>query len=289
MKEEQRFILIALFPPLFFLTLIEFIPISYVIFYSFTDRIIFEEKFNFVSLENYISFLSSGNFINITFNSLTYGLVAAILQTILGLLLALILYRMSGPLSTIIKVILFIPYSIPYISVALLWQFLLDQSYGPINNWLIYLGLVKKPIPFLTSTNLAMLSVIGVTVWMLTSFSMLILYAALKAVPKEQFEAAQIDGAEGLQMFRYVTWPWISRMFYITLFLRFLFNFGKFDLIWLLTQGGPLRSTETFPINVWLTAFSEYRYGEAAAIAIVSLLILMIPLLLFIYVTREKG
>jgi multiple sugar transport system permease protein len=78
-------------------------------------------------------------------------------------------------------------------------------------------------------------------------------------------------------------------MFYITLFLRFLFNFGKFDLIWLLTQGGPLKSTETFPINVWLTAFAEYRYGEAATIAIVSLLILMIPLLLFVYVTRERG
>lgn len=131
-------------------------------------------------------------------------------------------------------------------------------------------------------------SVILVTSWMLTPFAMLILYAALRTVPKEQLEAAAIDGAGSLATFRYVIWPWIARMFCITFFLRFLFNFGKFDLIWLLTQGGPLKATETFPIKVWLTAYSEYRYGEASAIAITSILVLLIPLILFLYVTRRK-
>ncbi len=288
MSEERRFILTALIPPLVFLVIVEFLPIFYSLFFSFTDRVIFEEAYKFIGLKNYVIYLDSIDFINNLVNSFAYGIGAAILQTVWGLLLALILYKYESAWATIACVILFIPYVIPYVAVALLWTFLLDQTAGPINSWIRFLGLSSKPVPFLSNPQLAMPSVILVTSWMLAPFAMLLLYAALRTVPREQLEAAAIDGAGTFATFRHVTWPWIARMFYITLFLRFLFNFGKFDLIWLLTQGGPLKATETFPIKIWLTAYAEYRYGEASAIAITSLLVLLIPLFLFVYATRSK-
>jgi len=287
-NEETKFILTALVPPLIFLVFVEFVPIFYSLFFSFTDRVIFETTYKFVGLENYLRYLASSDFINNLINSFAYGLGAAILQTFWGLFLALSLYKHQSVWATALCVILFIPYVIPYVAVALLWTFLLDQTAGPINKWVTFLGISDKPIPFLSSPQLAMPTVILVTSWMLAPFAMLLLYAALRTVPRDQLEAAMIDGAGALETFRHVTWPWIARMFYITLFLRFLFNFGKFDLIWLLTQGGPLKATETFPIRVWLMAYSEYNYGGASAVAVVSLLALMIPLALFVYATREK-
>mgnify|MGYP001056869210 FL=1 len=288
MREEKKFVISLLIPSLFFLSFVEFAPLGYAAFYSLTDRLIFSTEFNLIGFENYVKFLGSERFVRIVLNAFEYGLTSAILQTLIGLGFALLLYNTSGKLATSMKCVLFLPYAIPYISVSLLWKFLLDPVYGPLNKWIVYLGLSKSPILFFSYPNTAMPVCIFITTWMFFPFAMIIFYAALKTVPRDLVEAAKIDGATSTQVFKYVTWPWIKRIFYITLFLRLLFNFGKFDLIWLLTQGGPIGATEIFPIVTWLTAFSEYRYGEACAIAIIALWVLIIPLLLFIYVTRKE-
>lgn len=288
-KRDKIFIASLLFPTLFFLSFVEFIPIIYALLYSFTQSSIFNPTLNFIGLNNYINIIHSTFFWHDVINTLEYGSVTAIVQTFLGLGLAFLFKDKKGSLSTIAKALIFIPYALPYVSVSLVWKFLLDPQYGFVNKIMLALRLISEPIDFFGNPNNAMWSVMLVTIWQFYPFAMIILYAALETVPKDRIEAAQVDGAGSVQVFKYVTWPYIRKIFFITLFLRFLFNTGKFDHVWLLTGGGPLGVTETLPVVAWITSFQQYNYGAATSIAILNLLLLIPFLLLFLFsVYKER-
>lgn len=289
-RDDKLFVGSLLIPSIFLLSLVEFIPIFYALTFSFTESSIFKPSLDvLVGLKNYVTIISSNVFWKDVANTLFYGSITAIIQTLIGLGLALLLTAKRGWLSTFIKALIFLPYALPYVSVALVWRFLLDPQYGTINKFLFLLGLVNSPVDFFGTPNYAMWSCILVTVWQFYPFALIILLAAIDTVPKDLVEAAQIDGAGKIQVFRNVTWPHISRIFFITLFLRFLFNSGKFDHIWLLTGGGPLGATETLPIITWITAFRQYNYGLATAIAILNVLILIPFLIIFLLTVYRRG
>lgn len=288
-KGDKVFIASLLLPILFFLSFIEFIPIIYALLYSFTQSSIFNPALNFIGLNNYINIINSSYFWQDVINTLKYGSITAIVQTLLGLGLAFLFKDKKGIFATIAKALIFIPYALPYVSVSLVWKFLLDPQYGFVNKIMLALRLISEPIDFFGNPSNAMWSVIFVTIWQFYPFAMIILYAALETVPKDRVEAAQVDGATSIQIFKYVTWPYIRKIFFITLFLRFLFNTGKFDHVWLLTGGGPLRSTETLPVAAWITSFQQYNYGAATSIAILNLLLLVPFLLIFLFsVYKER-
>jgi len=281
-KGDKIFITSLLIPTLFFLSFIEFIPIIYALLYSFTSSSTFNPTINFIGLNNYVSIIYSTFFWQDVINTLEYGSVTAIIQTLLGLGLAILFKDKRGGLYTIAKALIFIPYALPYVSVSLVWKFLLDPQYGAVNKIMLALRLINDPIDFFGNPANAMWSVMFVTIWQFFPFAMIILYAALESVPKDRIEAAQVDGAGSIQVFRHVTWPYIRKIFFITLFLRFLFNFGKFDHVWLLTGGGPLRVTETLPVAAWIISFQQYNYGVATSVAILNLLLLIPFLLIFL-------
>jgi len=284
MKTEP--LIYVLIPSFLFLFFVEFIPLIYVTVFSFTSKNIFIEKFTFVGIYNFAKILNSNEFIRDLVNTLTYGFVTAILQCLLGFSLALLFWKKKTIFHSLAKALIFVPYALPYVPVALLWTFLLDPVYGPVNKILKLLGIISTPVTWLGSTTTAMWVVILVTVWQFTPFTFLLLSAALEVVPSEHIEAADVDGASFSQKLFNIILPEIKHLFLITFFIRFFFNFGKFDLIWLLTKGGPLGSTETFPIIAWVTAFQSYLYGEGCAWAVTALLILIpffLVFLLFVY------
>lgn len=274
---------------LLFLTLVEFLPLGYILLISFTPSSIFNPfSFKNAGLKNYIEVINSTKFLNVTTNSFIYGFITAGIQTLIGLILALLLHGKRGRLYSLIKALLFTPYAIPYITTALVWQFMLDPVYGTINKLLRILAITSKGIPFLGRVDLAMLGVMAATIWQFTPFSFLLLLAAIESIPRQLIEASQIDGAGSLACTRYVILPYIKELVIITFFIRSLFNYGKFDIIWLMTHGGPLGATETFPITIWVTGYQEYALGLSAGWGVISLLLLMPFFVAYVHVLSRR-
>jgi multiple sugar transport system permease protein len=161
---------------------------------------------------------------------------------------------------------------------------------GIINAGLISIGLIDKPLLWLNSQSLAMTSVILVGVWKFFPFAVIALLGILQAIPQEQYEAAKIDGASSIQQFWRITLPYVMPVFLLTALLRTIWTFHKFEIIYLMTGGGPLDATTTLPILVYLKAFTDFEFGRAAAVAILTFGILGVLLgLYFILIKRAEA
>src|SRR5690606_11774476 len=142
------------------------------------------------------------------------------------------------------------PYLIPTIVAVLTWRFMFHDLVGILNYFLISTGITDSPVLWLSNRRYAMLAVIIVGVWKFLPFVVIAILGILQAIPNEQYEAAQIDGASSFQQFWRITLPYILPVFILTALLRTIWNFNKFDIIYLLTGGGPLKSTTTVPLLI---------------------------------------
>jgi len=158
--------------------------------------------------------------------------------------------------------------------IGLTWRLLLNYQYGLVNFYLARIGIL--PIEWVSSPKVAMISVVLVDVWNTTSFIALMLLAGLQSLPEEPFEAARIDGASRLQTFFYLTLPLLKPIILVALLWRFIDTFRIFDVIYLLTAGGPARATETVSIYVYRYGFQSFNLGIAAAASFIMLLIMLV-------------
>lgn len=225
----------------------------------------------FAGLRNFKELLSSGIFISSVIKTIIFTFTAVFFKLIIGMAAALILNRNFRG-RNLIRSWLFIPWTIPLFSVGLLFLWLFRMS-GGMNIMLSEAGL--PPIFWLGPDN-AMLSVIISNIWKGFPFFMIGILAGLQVIPKELYEAAAIDGASGLQQFRYITLPCLRDVILIVCILSTLWTFAQFDIIFVLTGGGPGTTTETLPLLVYKTAFGRYNIAMGYAIAVLSL-----PLFLF--------
>lgn len=207
---------------------------------------------------------------------------------IIALALALLLNReIMG--RGFFRALFLVPWVIPDVATALLWKWLYADQYGVINHLLITFGLANKQIQWLANPNLAMFSVIMVQVWKLTPVMFIVLLAALQNVPKELHEAAELDGAGPIQRFRYVTFPVIKPTSVIITLLASIWTFQSFDIVYLLTGGGPADATEILPTLIYQKAFWASDIGYAAAIGMLMLVCLMILSVAYLFVYRSQG
>jgi multiple sugar transport system permease protein len=145
---------------------------------------------------------------------------------------------------------------------------------GILNFFLIDIGLIASPVLWLSDRHYAMIAVIIVGVWKFLPFVVIAILGILQSIPGEQYEAAQIDGASTFQQFWRITLPYILPVFFLTALLRTIWTFNKFDIIYLLTGGGPLDSTTTIPLLIYDKAFADFDMSRAAAIAVIAFLVL---------------
>jgi multiple sugar transport system permease protein len=207
---------------------------------------------------------------------------------IVALALALLLNReMHG--RGFFRALFLIPWVIPDVATALLWKWLYADEYGVINHLLRTWGLITRPIQWLADPNMAMASVIMVQVWKLTPVMFIVLLAALQNVPKELHEAAELDGAGPIQRFRYVTFPVIRPTSVIITLLASIWTFQAFDIVYLLTGGGPADATEILPTLIYQKAFWASDIGYAAAIGMLMLVCLVILSVAYLFVYRSQG
>lgn len=233
----------------------------------------------FVGLENYFQLFQEPAFWNALKNGFIYGLLSIALQVFFGIGIALILNEAFKG-KAFIRGLTLLPYILPTVVVALTWQWMLDGNIGIITHAGDKLGFGK--VNWLGTPTLALLTVIVVSVWTWTPFVTTCFLAALQTIPLDIADAAKVDGTTSWQRFIYITLPILKPILVIIILLRGIWMFNKFDIIWIMTKGGPLGATEHLPILTYQKAFQTYDIGGGTAVATISFLILLIIVLIYL-------
>jgi len=278
MKEHKYnlfWILGTTVPAVLFLTVVAYLPIFYAVSISFFKKTAFSATMTWIGLRNFLWIFEDGDFWAALGRSTFFTVGSVIVQLLWGLGVALLLNR-SFRGQTLVRSLFILPYLLPTIVVALLFQWLLNQEYGVLNQILMQLGVIQLPINFLGGLQTSMYSVIGSVSWQYSSFVALMLLARLQAISPKLYEAARVCGAGPLRCFWDVTLPNLKSTLVLLALLRGIWMFNKFENIWLLTRGGPLKTTETLPIYAYRLAFEEFNFGTAAATCTVMFLVLVL-------------
>jgi multiple sugar transport system permease protein/N,N'-diacetylchitobiose transport system permease protein len=228
----------------------------------------------FVGLGNYLDQLLSGNFWQAAGRSLLFTVASTGIELTLGLALAVL---MNQPLRLrwVLRGLVILPWALPGVSNALMWRWIDHAQYGALNALLTQTHLASSYINWLGDPNIAMYMVILADVYKNTPLVALLLLAALQTVPIETVEAARVDGADRLAVFRHITLPLITPVILVALVLRTMDAFKVFDTIWIMTRGGPANSTQTIGIYAYQTAYETFNFGGGAALGYLIALLIM--------------
>lgn len=228
----------------------------------------------FIGLGNYERLLGDGRFWASVGNTVFFTSVSVTLELTLGLAIALVLDRAFRGRS-IVRAIAIMPWALPTALVALGWSWLFNDRFGVVNDLLLRLGFIAEPVVWLGDPKLAMATAIAADVWKTTSFMSILLLAGLQAIPQSLYEAHALDGATPWQSFRRITLPLLVPQMTIAVLLRAAQAFGVFDLIQVLTGGGPAGATETIAIYIYTTVMRYLDFGYGSALVVVVFLVLM--------------
>ena len=223
----------------------------------------------FVGLANYREIFSEALFYKILLNTVVFAIATSVLGVIIPLVLACILNsKVRG--SEFYKTAYFLPFITPMIVIGVVWEWIFDPNIGLLNH------VLHLHINWLYDTHFAMPALIIVSVWKLIGYNMVIFLSSLAGISQSMFEAAKIDGANELQTFKNVTVPLLSPTIFFVVIITAISSFQVFDLIYLMTQGGPLNSTNVLVYAIYQNAFEYFNVGKASAIAYVLFVIILI-------------
>lgn len=285
-RSDARLAYLSLLPSAIILVALSLIPAIMVFNISLRAVETGEDSGPFVGLENFWWALSEPAFFNALVNSLIWTFGSVFLELIIGVGLALLLdqsFRLRG----LARAAILAPYLVPTVVAVLTWRFMFHDLVGVFNYILLSIGLVNEPVLWLNEPVAAMAAVILVGVWKFFPFVVIAILGILQAIPREQFEAARIDGASAWRRFRVITLPQIMPVLLLSAVLRMIWTFHKFDIIYLLTGGGPLDATTTLPVMVYLQGFHDMDLGRAAAVAVITMLILSSFLVVYLFLQRR--
>ncbi len=248
------------------------VPIIMSLLLSFTKWDLLSKP-QFIGFKNYAELLTSIDFWSVMLNTVIYAIATTLLGTIIPLVLASILYsKIKG--ENFFKTSYFLPFITPMIVIAMVWEWIFDPNIGAINL------LLKTHIEWLYDTQTAMVAIIIVSVWKLVGYNMIIFLSGLSAINPQLYEAAKIDGGNSFEIFKRITIPLLSPTIFFVLIITTISSFQVFDLIYLMTQGGPNNSTNVIVYWLYKNAFEFFNVGKASAIAYV--LFVFISILTFI-------
>ena len=269
-------------PALIFLLTFVLYPVAYNIFLSFTNASLSAKKaVKFVGLKNFTVMFSNKLFKQYFWNTCKWTFWSVLGQMLLGLGLAMLI---SQPIkgATAIRSFLLIPYVVPAVTLALVSKWILNSDYGIISYWCQQAGWLDARQSFLAMKGPAMWVVVILNIWRSYPFPMLIYWAALKNIDRELYEAATVDGSSKWQMFRYITLPQLRGTTAVLVILRIVWTATYYDLIYMVTGGGPTGSTTTLPILIYQTSFGSGQLGAGAAISMVLGVLMLGCIILYI-------
>lgn len=241
----------------------------------------------FNHLQNYKDVFSNSLFSTALFQTMYFTFFCIILQFTLGLLFALFFnlkFRLAEPLRGLILVSWMIPLTVT----GMLFKFMLSPSDGVINYIMLTIGLIKEPIGWLVSEKLALWSIIITNTWVGIPFNMILLSTSMSTIPTELYESASIDGATGITKLIKITLPMIKPAIMSMIMLGLIYTFKVFDLIFVMTGGGPVNSTEVLSTMSYRLSFSQFNFGQGAAVANIQFGILLVISLIYLKMLNKE-
>ncbi|MEP3278034.1 MAG: sugar ABC transporter permease [Stappiaceae bacterium] len=287
MTRRDRWIIWAfLAPTLLLLGVFLYYPMIGTVMESFYDTSFISQQPRFVGWAIYEKVLASRAFPEVVWNSIVWTIGVVFFQNLLGFFVAMLLNQ-GLPAQGLTRAMVLLPFVLPGVVTAILWRFIYDPQLGLVNSLMIQLGLFDSSAAWLASADTAMAAVIFVAVWKGFPFSMLIYLAALQNVDKSQLEAATIDGAGPWRRLIDVTLPAIKDVVLVNIVLTLILTFNYFDIVWVMTRGGPQNATHIFPTKIFETGFGQFRFGDAATYGVFSILVLAVLVALYVIVRQS--
>jgi ABC-type sugar transport system permease subunit len=243
----------------------------------------------FVGLDNYIEALFRDDiFHRAVGNTVAFTAVAIVLQTGVGLLLAILISEVRrGRLPY--RMVFFAPVVLSAVAVGSVWKWMYAPYFGLFPNIAATLGLADVYSSLLASQATALWAIMGAFVWRWAGFNMVIYLAGLQSIRREYYEAAMIEGAGGVRRFLHITWPLLLPQTYIVVLLTCMGTLRIFDMMWIMTEGGPAHATETVATYMFITAFRFLRAGYAQSLAFILLALVVLFTLLLTVTLRKRA
>lgn len=256
---------------------------------SFTNAKLVGTAGSFVGIDNYVKMLSSSNFQRTLLTTAIFAIVSVTAEMVIGVLAALLLNQNFYG-RTMLRALMILPWALPTVVNATLWRLIYNPEYGALNAMLTQLGLLDTYRSWLGEPGSALVALVVADCWKNFPLVALIALAALQAVPRDITSASLVDGAGPFSRFRFVILPYIAGPLMVALVLRTIEAFKVFDIIWVMTRGGPANSTRTLSILVYQEAFSFQRAGSGASLAlIVTLLVTLLAAAYAMLVRKTAG
>lgn len=244
------------------------IPVIFSFGLSFTDWDLLT-PIKFVGLSNYVELFKSDLFYKILLNTVVFAISVSVFGVVIPLILAAVINsKIRG--SEFFKVAYFLPFITPMIVIGIVWGWIFDPNIGFVNQ------ILNAHVNWLYDSNLALPVLIAISVWKLIGYNMIIFLSSFSGISNSLFEAARIDGANSVQIFRYVTIPLLSPAIFFVVVITAISSFQVFDLVYLMTQGGPFDSTNVIVYAIYKNAFEYFNAGKASALAYVLFLIILV-------------
>ncbi|WP_174803147.1 ABC transporter permease subunit [Martelella limonii] len=291
MTLQKRYGLIGLAliaPTVLILSAVIVYPLISAIYLSFFSIYTPTLKGSFVGIDNYVELLGSSYFWFALWTTILWTAGTLVLQVVFGVGMAMLLNQNILFRSLARSLVLF-PYFVSTVVAVLVWRWLFNDLYGILNHMLMAVGLTDMPIDYLGVMPNAMISVITVGAWKFFPFVVIAVLARLQTIPEHLYEAARIDGAGAFGRFFDITLPQLKEVLSIVILLRIIWDFKEFDLIYLLSGGGPLNNTRTLPLIVYQQAFGLNQMGMAATYAVAMMIVMLVFMLFYLARARRSA
>jgi multiple sugar transport system permease protein len=254
-------------------------PIAQAIYSSFFEKNLLRPgDAEFVGLANYQEILTNPDIHEVIWNTVIWVVLGSGVSIVIGFIIGWILYE-KIPYVSVASSIVLIPWVLPRVVGASIWQFMFSGSQGIINELLVQLGFIDEYIVILGSTDLSLYPPIVGMIWRLAPLFALLTLTSLQGVPDKLYEAARMDGATPYEQFRYITLPMLKYPLAIGFLLMLIYNIRNFSMVWVMTNGGPGVSSSTLPVMIYRKAFVDFQVGLASALS----MLLFVVLLIFSY------
>ena len=272
----RRVLPYAMLSPAVLVTLaIVFFPMVQTAWMSLHEYVLFRPNdFDWVGLKNFRAALADEVFWISLRNTIIWMGTTIPAQLLLGLVTALLLNR-EFPWRPLARALIIIPWALPSVVIALMWVWIYDSNYGVANEFLLRMGLIQQSIPWLADPDYALASIILTLTWQGFPFFAVMILAGLQAIPQSYYEAAAIDGASAWRQFWHITLPGIAGVMMTAVLLRLIWVANSFDVIFVMTGGGPGYATHTLPLYAFIKARTNLDFGYGSAIAVLFTLLLM--------------
>ncbi|MQA86315.1 MAG: ABC transporter permease subunit [Streptosporangiales bacterium] len=229
----------------------------------------------FVGLANYLSVARDALLDTAFINTAIFTVGSIVPQFSIGLALA-VFFQRHFPLNRTLRALLLLPWLLPLVVAGTVYRWILDQDYGVVNQVLLQLHVISEPVPWLTSPGWALASVIIANIWAGIPFNLVVLYSGLEGIPRTLYEAAAVDGARAWRQFWHITLPLLRPVSAIALMLGLIYTIKVFDIIMILTNGGPADSTQTLATWAYFLSFIDLSFGKGAAVGNILILITLV-------------